>query len=87
MKFANASKLDRKSGVRFGERGAPVQFPTGWFGVEGLGSRVVVSRVYWSVKGFRPGRPAQENCPVSSGLVLVSRVWDCVRWYPGFIGR
>ena len=26
MKFANASKLDRKSGVRLGERGAPVQF-------------------------------------------------------------
>ncbi len=25
MKFANASKLDRKSGVRWGERGAPVQ--------------------------------------------------------------
>jgi hypothetical protein len=24
MKFVNASKLDRKSGVRFGERGAPV---------------------------------------------------------------
>jgi hypothetical protein len=24
MKYANASKLDRKSGVRFGERGAPV---------------------------------------------------------------
>jgi hypothetical protein len=24
MKPANASKLDRKSGVRFGERGAPV---------------------------------------------------------------
>ena len=24
MKFANARKLDRKSGVRFGERGAPV---------------------------------------------------------------
>ena len=23
MKFANASKLDRKSGVRWGERGAP----------------------------------------------------------------
>jgi hypothetical protein len=27
MKFANASKLDRRSGVRWGERGAPVQFP------------------------------------------------------------
>jgi hypothetical protein len=25
MKFANASKLDRKSGVRLGERGAPVR--------------------------------------------------------------
>jgi hypothetical protein len=25
MKFANASKLDRKSGVRLGEHGAPVQ--------------------------------------------------------------
>jgi hypothetical protein len=24
MNFANASKLNRKSGVRFGERGAPV---------------------------------------------------------------
>jgi hypothetical protein len=27
MKVANASKLDRKSGVRWGERGAPVGFP------------------------------------------------------------
>jgi hypothetical protein len=27
MKFANASKLDRKSGVRFGEPGAPVSPP------------------------------------------------------------
>ncbi len=27
MKFASASKLDRKSGVRLGERGAPV-FPS-----------------------------------------------------------
>jgi hypothetical protein len=27
MKFANASKLHRKSGVRPGERGVPVQFP------------------------------------------------------------
>jgi hypothetical protein len=27
MKFANAIKLDRKSGVRLGERGAPVRFP------------------------------------------------------------
>jgi hypothetical protein len=26
MKLANASKLNRKSGLRFGERGAPVQF-------------------------------------------------------------
>ena len=26
MEFANAGKLDRKSGVRFGEPGAPVQF-------------------------------------------------------------
>jgi hypothetical protein len=26
MKFANAIRLNRKSGVRFGERGAPVQF-------------------------------------------------------------
>jgi hypothetical protein len=26
MEFAGAGKLDRKSGVRFGERGAPVQF-------------------------------------------------------------
>ncbi len=26
MKFANARKLDRKSGVRWGERGAPVRF-------------------------------------------------------------
>jgi hypothetical protein len=25
MKFVNASKLDRKSGVRLGERGAPVR--------------------------------------------------------------
>jgi hypothetical protein len=28
MEFANAGKLDRKSGVRFGERGAPVPFPS-----------------------------------------------------------
>jgi hypothetical protein len=27
MKFANAIKIHRKSGVRFGERGAPVRFP------------------------------------------------------------
>ncbi len=27
MKCAGASQLDRKSGVRLGERGAPVQFP------------------------------------------------------------
>jgi len=27
MKVANAGKLDRKSGVRFGEPGAPVLFP------------------------------------------------------------
>jgi hypothetical protein len=25
MKFVNAGKLERKSGVRFGERGAPVE--------------------------------------------------------------
>jgi hypothetical protein len=31
MKFANARKLDRKSGVRLGERGAPVLFPVGLF--------------------------------------------------------
>jgi hypothetical protein len=30
MKFANAGKLDRKSGVRFGEPGAPVLFPVGF---------------------------------------------------------
>jgi hypothetical protein len=29
MKFSNARKLDRKSGVRFGERGAPVLFLEG----------------------------------------------------------
>ena len=29
MKVASASKLHRKSGVRFGERGAPVRFPLG----------------------------------------------------------
>src|SRR5258708_30944668 len=28
-KLAKASKLDRKSGVRWGERGAPVRFPSG----------------------------------------------------------
>jgi hypothetical protein len=27
MMFANAGKLNRKSGVRLGERGAPVRFP------------------------------------------------------------
>jgi len=27
MKCANARKLDRKSGVRYGERGAPRRFP------------------------------------------------------------
>jgi hypothetical protein len=30
MNFASASKFDRKSGVRWGERGAPVQFPWGF---------------------------------------------------------
>jgi hypothetical protein len=29
MKFANAIKLNRKSGVRWCERGAPVRFPLG----------------------------------------------------------
>jgi hypothetical protein len=28
MKITNAGKLDRKSGVRRGERGAPVRFPS-----------------------------------------------------------
>jgi hypothetical protein len=37
VKFANASKFDRKSGVRFGERGAPVLFPSGWFLGRGFG--------------------------------------------------
>jgi hypothetical protein len=32
MKFANASLLDRKSGVRWGEHGAPVQFLSGSLG-------------------------------------------------------
>ena len=27
MEFTSARELDRKSGVRFGERGAPVRFP------------------------------------------------------------
>jgi hypothetical protein len=31
MKFADASKLNRKSGVRPGERGAPVLFLIKWF--------------------------------------------------------
>jgi hypothetical protein len=30
MKLANTSTLDRKSGVRPGERGAPVRFPSTW---------------------------------------------------------
>jgi hypothetical protein len=30
MNFINASKLDRKSGVRWCERGAPVRFPLAW---------------------------------------------------------
>jgi hypothetical protein len=33
MKFANASKLHRKSGVRWGERGAPVLFLGFGYGV------------------------------------------------------
>jgi hypothetical protein len=32
MKFASASKLDRKPGVRFGEHGAPVQNRRLWSG-------------------------------------------------------
>jgi hypothetical protein len=51
--------------VRFGERGHPSSF----LGL-GFGSRVLVSRVYRSVKGLRPERPTQENCPVSSVWVL-----------------
>ncbi len=35
MRFANARKLDRKSGVRWGERGAPVLFPVGLLNREG----------------------------------------------------
>jgi hypothetical protein len=34
MKFANARKLDRKSGVRLGEHGAPVQDHSAWSGDE-----------------------------------------------------
>jgi len=45
MKFANARKPDRKSGVRLGERGAPVQFPVSLFWVEGSGLRTVVSHI------------------------------------------
>jgi hypothetical protein len=30
LKFASANKLDRKSGVRFGEHGAPVQNHRPW---------------------------------------------------------
>ena len=45
MKFANARKPDRKSGARFGERGAPVQVPVSLFWVEGSGLRAVVSHI------------------------------------------
>jgi hypothetical protein len=30
MKVVNAKKINRKSGVRWCERGAPVRFPVGW---------------------------------------------------------
>jgi hypothetical protein len=51
MKFAYAGKLNRKSGVRLGERGAPVQgcrlacFPGGFFEEGRLRLRLVVSHI------------------------------------------
>jgi hypothetical protein len=38
MKVGSASRLDRKSGVRLGERGAPVRFPRTLFGTECCGA-------------------------------------------------
>jgi hypothetical protein len=37
MKFASASKVHRKSGVRFGEHGAPVQNQGPWLGESNFG--------------------------------------------------
>jgi stage II sporulation protein D len=47
MKFANARKPDRKSGVRWGERGAPVQFNEGGWELKSFGVGPVVSRGLW----------------------------------------
>src|ERR1700722_18638067 len=44
IKFANASKLDRKSGVRCCEHGAPVLFPVGPLQGAGLSARAEVSQ-------------------------------------------
>jgi hypothetical protein len=53
MKFANASELHRKSGVRFGERGAPpVRFP-------------LTRRNLWVTVGvaLRSGVKGRDNAP------------------------
>ena len=41
MQFANARKLDRKSGVHLGERGAPVDCLRVWYGRRGGNVKVV----------------------------------------------
>jgi hypothetical protein len=48
MKFANASKVYRKSGVRWGEHGAPVLFPLNLVGVQTVTQSYCLSFQQWT---------------------------------------
>jgi hypothetical protein len=76
MKFVNASNIDRKSGVRLGERGAPVLSLWHWFwswlsglhlALTVLGGECVGVAVHFS--GLRCAR--QEQNAVSEGYTLI----------------
>jgi hypothetical protein len=68
MKFANASKVYRKSGVRWGERGAPVLFPRArsgpWDPVVFLCGRGLTGGVagveMWGTRRFATGRKGSD---------------------------
>jgi hypothetical protein len=59
MQFANARKLDRKSGVHLGERGAPVDCLRVWYGRRGGNVKVVEFdyRERWFRRYSRQGIP------------------------------
>ena len=67
MEFTKASKLDRKSGVRLGERGAPVQFP-GWGSLPIVGDYPMLESVGYFIEGYGEGH-CQEACSQGSGQV------------------